>query len=755
MKATNEFSVMSRILAWTGFLLLGFITVSPSQDTQKSEPAFKAEKDYTIKLAVEEVRLDVVVLDKKGHQISDLTASDFEIYQDKVQMQVQSCAYIVDQTAPGNQSETSKKSPKPATPVVAPPQPMSREQVRRVIAFVIDDLSMNFESIQYARTALKKFVDKQMMPGDVVAILRTSRGNSARQLFLADKRQIIPLIDSIRWAQNVNYDREDYRDNLYGYFDGQLSTINYCINALKDMPGRKAIVLMSNQTTLPSLLTIASSTRTANQIDYQGMYKAQFDRMAEDALRAGVVVHTLDMRGLEAPFPNNPIVINNVPSQRGGRMGGNKPFGDPGPGSPQMGGHSGTIDDILQRSLEARNPLSELTGGLFITDKNFFSTGIEEVDNALKGYYILSYTPPQYTFRRDRPNTYHSIKVKVKQSGAQVHTRNGFYGVVMPPTATADNSNPLQVALFSPFRFADVKVNIASAYMNDPQKKGYLVRSWVHLNWDDLTKTKTLRATDGTTITLKEGEGQFVSIETVDATSDVAGAIKDASLAPFTFQIKDENIPFIKEHGIRFSLTLPIKKPGAYYLRVAVRDLESGKVGSAYQFIEIPDLTAGRLALSNIFLVNSDDDVNWVQTGATEKGSEYFLRAQLKKDDGKSPAIRNYRPDESFEYMMLIYNAKHAQGELPDLEYSVVLYKDGQELSKSQPQPLTLKGPNNSGGIPIRGKMTLAKTLEEGDYILQFVVTDKRLGDKKNSATQSLDFRVTSAASNGKIALAN
>jgi hypothetical protein len=53
---------------------------------------------------------------------------------------------------------------------------------------------------------------------------------------------------------------------------------------------------------------------------------------------------------------------------------------------------------------------------------------------------------------------------------------------------------------------------------------------------------------------------------------------------------RDETIAWIQRHGIRFAMLLPVKKPGSYYVRSAVKDAESGNVGSAYQFIAIKAL---------------------------------------------------------------------------------------------------------------------------------------------------------------------
>jgi VWFA-related protein len=751
MKNINRFLAVSRFLACAGFLLLGAITISPGQEIRKNDPNVKPEKDFTIRIGVEEVRLDVVVLDKKGHQISDLMKDDFEVYQDNVPMPVQASKYIVDQTTQAKQLEIAA-APKKATPVPKSfgpisTKPLARDQVRRVIAFVIDDLTLDYQGINYSRQALKKFVEKQMLPGDVMAIMKTSRGNSQLQVFLSDKKQIMARIDAIHWAQSVGYDRQNNYDNLYSYFEGQLLTLRYCIYALRDMPGRKAIVLMSNQTTLPSSRFNDMSVITT-PVDYNYKYSRQYEKLADDALRAGVVVHTMDMHGLEAAFPD----AINPPTPDGSLY---DPFGSRGPGSAQMGIRDRTPDQISQLRLERqlyKIPLSEKTGGLYITDNSFIN-GIQEIDEALKGYYMLSYVPPAYTFRQDQTNRYRTIKVKVKRSGASVHTRDGFMGVPTMSNELASYTVPMKDVLFSPFKYSDVRINMASGYINDSQK-GYLVRSWLHLNWDDLAKSKTTRDNNGKLTTLQEGEGQFVSVDTVNVTSNINGEIMDFGDVRYTFRIKDENIPQLQKQGLRFCLTLPIKKPGQYYIRVAVKDEKSGKFGSAYQFVEIPDLKTGHLALSNVFIINDEDDVAWIQTGSMEKGVQSILQPQMKQDESRSLAVREFRSGENVRYMLLVYNAKHTEKELPSLEYSAVLYKDGQELSRSQTQALDFTGANDSVGYPIKGKVTLAD-LEDGDYILQFVVTDKRLGGKKNSVTQSFDFRVTSAPSGGNVALAN
>lgn len=708
MKATNGLASGFRTLACIGLLMPGFFTVANGRENQGSsqsgdEQAAKTEKDFTVRVAVEEVRLDAVVLDGRGRQIPNLTAADFEIFQDDAPQEILSCMYITDQTAESAKPSLSPKSSKGVPPV--PATMLARENVRRVIAFVVDDLSMSFENIHHTRMTLNRFVERQMQPGDLVAILRTSRGVSALDMFQSDKMQLQARIETIRWGESVGRDLST--ENLYGYFDGQLSALRYCIRALKDMPGRKALLLLTAQSTIPAglpdreAMIPAGSPFPRDPFDYLSMYQRAYNRLADDALRAGVVVHTLDIRGLEAPMPN--------PSGLGG-----------GP----------TYNMIAARAAEALDPLPKKTGGLFIKDSNFFADGIGEVNDALKGYYILSYAPPATTFKPNRKNIYHRLKIKVKRRGANVHTRDGFYGVTETAEEPAPDKNPLRDAIFSPFRFSDLKVNLSSGYM-DNANAGYMIRSWLHLDAQDLTMTE------------KKGEGHFIALETVCVTSDINGYIRDANIMKYEFLVPDENLAWVRENGIRFTVVLPVKQPGSYYVRVAVKDAASGKVGSAHQYVEIPDLKKDRLALSNMFLVGRNDNAAWIRSGIMEDPSQTWVKPVLRRETNRSPALRSFLPGESLEYMAVVYNAKHRKNEAPDLESQLVLHKDGLEFFRSEAQKLALTGVSNFDRIPIRGKMLLGGVLDQGDYALQLLVKDNKKKGKHGLTSQSLTFEIS------------
>ncbi len=652
-----------------------------------------AERDFTIRIGVEEIRLDAVVLDGKGRQITGLTAEDFELYQDDQLQKINAAYYIGDHSASAVKSTVPSKPLKGVPPIPSPM--MTRDRAQRVLIFVVDDLSMNFEYVHHARMALGKFLEDQMQPGDLVAILRTSHGISALQMFSSDKRHLLKLVENIRWGDNVRFNMSE--DELHSIFDGQLSTLSYSVRALENMPGRKAVLLITARPALPS--NLVARIREIDRIDYQSMYMNAYNVVADAALRVGAVIHIMDIKGLPTPISG--------------------PFFDMGMFAPPV------LPDP-----EPENPIAKKTGGLILSNSNFFVNGIGSVNDALKGYYLLSYTPPVTTFKENRKRIYHRIKIKVKRRGARVYTRDGFFGVSETPDTSSLAQNRLRQAIFSPFQLTDLKVNLASGFMDNPQT-GYLLRSWVHLDVENLS------------IVEDKDQNGFIRIETACVTSDISGNIHDATGVQFEFRVQKENIPWIKEHGLGFVQLLPVKKAGAYHVRVAVRDIASNKVGSAYQYIDIPDLKKRRLALSDLFVINRKEDGSWIHNGIPEENLKVLLSPILSKDELRNPALRNYSPGDGFEYIAAIYNAKSDKNEPPDLESQYILYRNGVELLRSDPVPLDLSGTSEFARLPVRKRLLLGDSMEEGDYVIQLVVKDKKAG-KKGITGQSLSFQILS-----------
>ena len=682
------------------------IPVTPEAESD-TEP--DAINPLRISVNTTEVRLDVVVVDNKGRPITDLTADDFEVYQDKLPQDVTSSIYISDQSKALVSPTASRKDAPNLLPYSVPATILKEEEVRRTILFVVDNLSMSGQNLYDAKKmTIGHFLDRQMQPGDLVAVMHTGYGNSALNMFSSDKKRISQRADSI---PNQGFAGGCYGDFAPMIYDNQLSTLSYSIRALKDMPGRKIIFFVTacpyiqnpfdNFTTL--LESGGSNLTRVSEIaknPYE-KYAVPFERLTDEALRAGVVVHSLDVRGVGGTDPRD---------------------------------FSG-----------AKNPLPDKTGGIFVTGSNYMLKGIgDDANNMIAGYYLVSYVPPPSTFELNKKDVYHHVNINVKRKGAVVYTRDGFYGRTGSETdSKKPPANTLANAIFSPFQYADLNVNMVAGYIKGPRPgyvvngpgrgyvvnyPDYVVRTWIHLDSKDL---KIVETEDG---------GARIDLETTCLTSDINGYVHDLKEIKYSFDIKHENraenIAWIQKHGLRFSLLLPVKKPGSYTIHIAIRDAESGKVGSAYQFVEIPDLKKKRMSMSSIFMVTSADDIVWMSKNVMMELTKGMFFPMLYQDEGiRSPALRTYSPEDRLQTFAVLYNTDPRALSRSEIEIQSILYKDGVELLSGEPIPVAAPGNERMAteeGISILRRFTMGTDIQPGDYLLQLLVTDKKNSEKRD-----------------------
>ena len=189
-------------------LLLSLATLAQQTDNSRPQPPPAAEgepqqsprsnDDEVVCITTNLVQVDAVVTDKNGKLITDLRPDEVQIFEDGHQQKITNFSFV--------NPEASSAPLLPSAPLDknAPPLPPTKlhpEDVRRTIALVIDDLVLSFRSTYDVRNALKKFVDQQMQPGDLVAIIRTIGGIGALQQFTADKRQLHAAIERVNWVR--------------------------------------------------------------------------------------------------------------------------------------------------------------------------------------------------------------------------------------------------------------------------------------------------------------------------------------------------------------------------------------------------------------------------------------------------------------------------------------------------------------------------------------------------------------------------
>jgi VWFA-related protein len=683
----------------------------PPVEQQRQKP----ESDDVVRITTNLVQVDAVVTDKDGKLVTDLKPEEVEISEDGRKQKITHFSFNA--TTTEQPVKESKPADRNAPPV--PPSQLRPEDVRRTIALVIDDLGLSFESTHFVRDALKKFVDRQMQPGDLVAIIRTSGGMGALQQFTSDKRQLYAAIDRVKWyasgrsgvsafapitpptpgdrgadmdatAEEFNQFREDV------YAVGTLGAVNYVVRGLRDLPGRKSILLISD-----GFRIFSQDDPTRN---YRTLQKLQ--RLVDEAGRASVVIYTINATGLQT------LALTAADDLSGRDM-------------QQMQDAMTSRRNVAFETQEGLDYLAYETGGMPIKNTNDLSGGIRRVLADQKGYYLIGYRPDQSTFDpRTGRRMFHHLTVKVKRPGKfNVRMRHGFYGVSdeeKPKPKTLGQQ--LYDALASPFGSTGVHLQLTSLFANDPNS-GSIMRSLLYIDPRDLT--------------FNDDAGfHRTSIDVMAITFGDNGVPIDQIARTYQIRLPDDDYKRILRQGLVYNVTVPVKKPGAYQLRVSLRDSASERVGSASQFIDAPDIKKKRLALSGLVVRGEANAKVTAPNASATEGRE-------AGDAETSAAVRHFKAGNVLDYALFVYNAKLDTTSHPQLMVQMKLFRDGTEVFTGKESKLNPGTQTDMQRLMAGGAIQLGTDMTPGDYVIQIMVTDLIADKKHNVVTQWMDFQVT------------
>ena len=186
--------------------------------------------------------------------------------------------------------------------------------------------------------------------------------------------------------------------------------------------------------------------------------------------------------------------------------------------------------------------------------------------------------------------------------------------------------------------------------------------------------------------------------------------------------------------GFVYHFQFPVKKAGAYQFRVAIRDAQGGKLGSASQFIEVPDLKKGRLTASSIVL-ESLTEKEWERLSDPNGGA-------VRGDPMSATALRRLRLNSVLRYGLEIYNARLDGAKRPSITTKIRVFRDGKLVLDGKDQQLDATGQTDMQRIKSSGAIALGGKMLPGDYILQIIVTDSLANPRQRIATQFVQFEV-------------
>ncbi|MBA2503722.1 MAG: VWA domain-containing protein [Pyrinomonadaceae bacterium] len=743
---------MKTQIALAHLLVLSLSLSSVVAQQQQNAPPDNND-DEVVRISTNLVQVDAVVTDRDGKQVTDLRADEFEIREDNRPQPITNFSYVSIESpaAPTASTATAKESPaRRADTAPVPPRTLRPEQVRRTIALVVDDLGLSFESTHFVRQALRKYVDQQMAANDLVAIVRTSAGIGALQQFTSDKRQLYAAIERVRWyprgrggvsafapissfdeagrtagdansestdsdLQRRNREREDvdtFREDIFAV--GTLGALNFIVRGLRELPGRKAVVMFSDGFRLFNRVGGAGESNTR--------ILEALRRLTDLANRASVVVYTIDARGLQT-------------------LGFTAADDTSGLSASQLEERLTERRNELFDTQEGLNYLAQQTGGIAVRNNNDISGGIQRALNDQRGYYLIGYRPAESTFdSATGRRSYHKLTGKIKnRPDLRVRMRSGFYGFTDKEARPSRRTRGEQLiaALTSPFSSGGVPLRLTSLFGND-QQRGSFMRSLLHIDGSKLSFTE-------------EADGwRKAVIDVMAVTFGDNGQVVDEINRTETIRARGNAYQNLLRDGFVYLLNVPVKKPGAYQLRVAVRDSASEHVGAASQFIEVPNLQKNRLTLSGL-IVNSvaptakaeNASNSTARQPAQAATNDAGANAENDSDPLVSPAARRFRKGMILDYGYIIYNAQLDRAtRLPQLTTQVRLFRDGQQIFSGSAAPFNANQQIDPKRLAAAGRLRLGTNLQPGEYILQIVVTDALAKEKYRTTAQWTNFEI-------------
>jgi VWFA-related protein len=379
------------------------ITCSLGAAAQRREATPARTNDQPIfRLTVSLVQLDAVVTDGKGRHVTTLGAEDFEVLQDGRAQPVTAVAYV---DASIDWQDTS------GLPVLSP-DAIRPIDARRVTGIVVDDLRMSFESIHYARRGLGQFAERQFVPGDRVVLVTTSDGYGRPPELTASAGTLKAAANRLRYSM-WGMSGASALDPLNGMSDpidafetfrernfavSAIQRVEDVIDALKVLPGRKSVVLVSEGFAVGGF-----------GIDSEYIGHAM-QALVDRANRAGVVIYAIDPRGL--------VVTGLTAADSSSGM-----------NAARLSRISSLRAQALRDSQDGLRYLAGETGGFAVVNSNDLANGMKRIMTDQRGYYLIGYQPEAGTLAGSTRPRFRHIKIKVKAKGLKVRTRSGFYNV--------------------------------------------------------------------------------------------------------------------------------------------------------------------------------------------------------------------------------------------------------------------------------------------------------------------------------------
>jgi VWFA-related protein len=565
----------------------------------QTKPQSQAQnQDEVIRVNTELVQTDVMVFDKKGHFVAGLKPEQFVL---KIDNKPQPVAFF-EQVSSGSLRETKSKQTTGEVPLNGNPSTAARG---RTVIFFVDDLHLAPDSLVRTRKALLEFINHGVAENDQVAITSSSGQIGFLQQFTDDKVVLRSAVARLNYRANTKMDMDNPPMSEYIAMkirDGDESALTYYVQELQKQNCYKAgnqiicsmtpqamrlavreraqeLVTMAAPDTDNTLILLEGLMRTAGQLPGRklvfmisdGFYlndrktgaRDRIKKITDAAGRAGVIIYTLDARGI---ISESLSVTNDRPIDGEGLT------------------ISSGIGEIVA-SQDGLNALAGDTGGRAFRNTNApMAEWVDKVLDETSNYYLLAWRPNSDEQKRGKFNRIEASIID--RPDLTVRLRSSYFKTAPLPILTtkkkADKDpsvareNDMRLVIDAPVSQRQIPTELSLAFEQMPGV-GTRVNAAIQISRDALT--------------FELNDGKLV------AELDIGGIFYDTKGKPvssFVGRLKifpaPQNSSLTKRSQAVYSFHAWLPA-GLYQVRVGIRELKSGRIGSAMQWIEVPNIS--------------------------------------------------------------------------------------------------------------------------------------------------------------------
>ena len=701
---------------------LSAIALSLALAGQAQQSQTAPSQGASVRTSSDEVLLDVVVRDKKGHTVNNLKAEDFQIFDNGEQKKIIGFRLVQGGEAIAEGGARTQLDP-----------------LRQIRLVTLIFQCWNNDARRLAHDAAAGMLKGEFPQNVYMAVMTISRKLEVLQSFTNDPALLRKAIDRATKSENSDFSADTAMvqkqlEQMVGpdtsgaqSIQGQISNENATIaaqaqgrapdgasmanmamaqmvlqmlvseqgNAAKDA-GRVNIYalldVVKEQYRLPGRKTILYF-REGGFVIPQGM-EEPFKSVISVANRSNVSFYAVDARGLTTASANSGAMdaLN-----RAARATQDQSAND---GSQAIRPDQAKVFDTGIESTRANTQntlasLAESTGGMLIANTNDLGTPLHKLAEDIQTYYEIGYAPEIKTY----DGSFRKIAIKMNSNDLRVQSRSGY--IALPP-ALAAKGNTLrayEVPLLTALSAAELPKSFG--YQTMPMHfRGPQNQSVCDLVLDvplgNLTFQK--KGTDQTegrlsyVALVKNGSGEVIKKFGNEIPMHVPEAERSALASGHFIYTEHFDLP-----------------PGHYTLETAVLDGEGNRISARKNSLIMPAPSAA-LSISSVSIVRNMKD----RDASTDQADPLLIGNRLVSPTLNPTIIKAGNPGLSF-YLVVYLNKGAAQPPHLSMEFS----RNGQVLGSGSPD---LGQPDKDGRIQYVATIPVA-SLEPGDYSIRFSAT--------------------------------